>query len=34
LSVMPASISALYFGEEGSFLLTLNYDLSFTLPKS
>jgi probable phosphomutase (TIGR03848 family) len=34
LSVMPASITALYFGEEGSFLLTLNYDLSFTLPKS
>jgi probable phosphoglycerate mutase len=34
LSVMPASITALYFGEEGSFLVTLNYDLSFTLPKS
>jgi probable phosphomutase (TIGR03848 family) len=34
LSIMPASITALYFGEEGSFLLTLNYDLSFTLPKS
>jgi len=34
LSIMPASITALYFGEEGSFLVTLNYDLSFTLPKS
>ncbi len=34
LSIKPASITALYFGDEGTFLLTLNYDLSFTLPKS
>jgi len=34
LSVSPASITALMIGETGSRLLTLNYDLSFTLPKS
>ncbi len=33
LSVSPASITALYIGEMGSHLMTLNYDLSFTLPK-
>jgi probable phosphoglycerate mutase len=34
LSVSPGSISALYVGEAGSSLLTLNYDLSFNLPKN
>jgi broad specificity phosphatase PhoE len=34
LAVAPASISAIYIGEMGSQLLTLNYDLGFTLPKS
>ena len=34
LSVSPGSISALYIGEGFSRLLTLNYDLSFTLPKA
>jgi probable phosphomutase (TIGR03848 family) len=32
-SVSPASITALYIGEMGAHLITLNYDLSFTLPK-
>ena len=34
LVVAPASISAIFVGEMGSHLLTLNYDLGFTLPKS
>lgn len=34
LSVSPASITALYLGEGNSHLLSLNYDLSFTLPKA
>jgi probable phosphoglycerate mutase len=34
LSVSPASITALMMNETGNRLLTLNYDLSFTLPKS
>ena len=33
LHVAPASITALQIGEMGSHLLTLNYDISFTLPK-
>jgi probable phosphomutase (TIGR03848 family) len=33
LSVAPGSITAMAIGETGSRLLTLNYDLSFTLPK-
>lgn len=33
LSVSPASITALSIGEMGGRLLTLNYDLSFTLSK-
>lgn len=33
LSVAPGSITAMVIGETGSRLLTLNYDLSFTLPK-
>lgn len=33
LVVAPASITALYIGEMGSHLLTLNFDLGFTLPK-
>lgn len=34
LAVAPASITALQVGEWGGQLLTLNYDLSFALPKS
>ncbi|HEY5574790.1 MAG TPA: MSMEG_4193 family putative phosphomutase [Anaerolineales bacterium] len=34
LSVAPASITALYIGETGSRLLTLNYDLSLTFSES
>lgn len=34
LSVSPASITALYIGEGHSSLLTLNYDVSFTLNQS
>jgi probable phosphoglycerate mutase len=34
LSVSPASVSALMIGEMGANLLTLNYEISFTLPKS
>lgn len=34
LSVSPASITALMMNESGHRLLTLNYDLSFTLPNS
>jgi probable phosphomutase (TIGR03848 family) len=33
LHVGPASITALQLGETGSGLLTLNYEISFTLPK-
>jgi probable phosphoglycerate mutase len=33
LSVSTGSITALYIGEGGSSLVTLNYDLSFNLPK-
>ena len=33
LAVSPASITALFLGQGASHLLTLNYDLSFTLPK-
>jgi hypothetical protein len=33
LSVSPCSITALQIGEHGSHLLTLNYDISFTLSK-
>jgi probable phosphoglycerate mutase len=33
LSVSTGSITALYIGEGGSSLLSLNYDLSFNLPK-
>src|SRR5574341_797909 len=33
LFAAPASISALYIGEAGSRLLTLNFDLSFNLSK-
>ena len=33
LHISPASITALYLGEQGSGLLTLNYEFSFTLPK-
>jgi probable phosphomutase (TIGR03848 family) len=33
LSVAPGSITVLAIGETGSRLITLNYDLSFTLPK-
>lgn len=33
LNVSPGSITALHLGEGSSFLLTLNYDLSFTLSK-
>jgi probable phosphoglycerate mutase len=33
LFTAPASISALYVGEAGSRLLTLNFDLSFNLSK-
>jgi probable phosphomutase (TIGR03848 family) len=32
LALAPASITALHIGEMGSHLLTLNYDLGFTLP--
>jgi hypothetical protein len=31
LQIAPASISALQIGETSSRLLTLNYDISFTL---
>jgi probable phosphomutase (TIGR03848 family) len=34
LITAPASVSALYVGEAGSRLLTLNFDLSFNLSKS
>jgi probable phosphoglycerate mutase len=34
LHVAPASITAIQIGEAGSHLLTLNYDLSFNLPKA
>lgn len=34
LSVSPASVTALMIGEMGAHLLTLNYEISFTLPKS
>jgi probable phosphoglycerate mutase len=34
LSVAPASVTALMIGEMGAHLLTLNYEISFTLPKS
>ncbi|MCZ7553792.1 MAG: hypothetical protein B6D39_08800 [Anaerolineae bacterium UTCFX2] len=34
MQVAPASITALTIGEAGSRLLTLNYDLSFSLSKS
>jgi probable phosphomutase (TIGR03848 family) len=34
LSVAPASITALEIREAGSRLLTLNYEISFTLPKA
>jgi len=34
LSIAPASISVLDLGEMGSRLLTLNYEISFTLPKA
>jgi probable phosphoglycerate mutase len=34
LSVSPASVTALMMGEMGAHLLTLNYEISFTLPKS
>lgn len=33
LNISPASITALSIGETGSHLLTLSYDVSFTLPK-
>jgi len=33
LAINPASITALFIGEMGSHLLTLNYDLSLTFPK-
>jgi probable phosphoglycerate mutase len=33
LSVSPCSITALQVGEHGSHLLTLNYDISFTMSK-
>jgi len=33
LVVAPASITALHIGEMGGRLLTLNYDLAFTLPR-
>jgi probable phosphomutase (TIGR03848 family) len=34
LSIAPASITALEIRETGSRLLTLNYEISFTLPKA
>lgn len=34
LSVSPASVTALMIGEMGVHLLTLNYEISFSLPKS
>jgi probable phosphomutase (TIGR03848 family) len=34
LHIAPASVTALYLGELGSGLLTLNYEFSFTLPKN
>lgn len=34
LSVSPASITAMYLGQGRSYLLSLNYDLSFTFPKA
>lgn len=34
LYIAPASITALDIGEVGSMLLTLNYEISFTLPKA
>ena len=34
LQIAPASITALSLNETGSHLLTLNYDISFTLPKA
>jgi probable phosphomutase (TIGR03848 family) len=34
LHIAPASVTALYLGEQGSGLLTLNYEFSFTLPKN
>jgi probable phosphoglycerate mutase len=34
LSAAPASVTALMIGEMGAHLLTLNYEISFTLPKS
>jgi probable phosphoglycerate mutase len=33
LVVAPGSITAMHIGEMGSQLLTLNYDLGFSLPK-
>ncbi len=33
LSVSPASLTALYIGETGSHLITLNYSASFQMPK-
>jgi probable phosphomutase (TIGR03848 family) len=33
LSISPGSITVLHLGETGSHLLTLNYDLFFSLPK-
>jgi probable phosphoglycerate mutase len=33
LAVSPGSITALALGEMGGYLITLNYDLSFTLSK-
>jgi probable phosphomutase (TIGR03848 family) len=33
LSISPCSITALQVGEHGSHLLTINYDISFTLSK-
>jgi hypothetical protein len=33
LAVSPGSITALMISPESSFLLNLNYDLSFNLPK-
>jgi probable phosphomutase (TIGR03848 family) len=34
LSISTASITALYLGEMGTRLLTMNYEFSFTLPKA
>lgn len=34
LSVAPASLTALYLGEAGSQLLSLNYEISISFPKS